>query len=641
MMGQKHSGRSATRSSVGRAFFVLLILGASAFWTARLSGEQVFHFAAMQREPTSPRLRYLGKWTDGSVLSGDAVAPWNDTKSAPQLAGRPLVDKDRLIRWLQDETLLMEAPPGSWIEFAGGDVMPGRVVGAGTGAESPALRLPAYLEISPYAPIDWPDGPSRPRIRVHQASVRRIVWQSATRAYQPRTLFYRDGRQMDFRAVRFTTSGIQLLREDGIQEVSLEEAGELHMPPVDSWEAWLDQVATISPDGAARLVQIETTSGMRVTSSTDRFQAKSRGSQDDSKNWYHLVQPAWSLDAFWVQHRVIRWRRYFAPHEVPLSWVEPSAVRQEADLGGPWPWHPDRNVEGGPLVSGGQPFAWGFGVHAAQELEFPLPPLARSFRSRLGLDQIAGEGGCVRARVYLGSSSSKPAYEKPMLIGSAETFDTGRLALDSPGQTPTRLVLHVNRIRQGRPPGADPFGIRASFDWLEPMVELDAEKVAAEAFRRAPRRIPAWQGWKVLCEGREGARLVNHWDEASSRIPVYRLLATSPRNSLSLTSKLRVGPNKDQLLMAIHRPPQATPSKIEVRVDGNPIQRNGKPLEPVDVPVRHAETPPPPLMISLEEFSGREVTVELVQQSPEEKGLVQWDAISLGANAADPAAKGK
>lgn len=640
-MRQKHRDSSATRSSVRLALVMLLALGASPIWTTRLPAEQIFHFASLQREPTSPRLRYLGKWTDGTVLRGDAVAPWNDTKSAPQLAGRPLMEKDRSIRWLLEDTLLVEAPPTSWIEFTGGDVMPGRVVGAGTGVESPALRLPAYLEVSPYAPIDWPDGPSRPRIRVHQASVRRIVWQSMTRSYQPRTLFYRDGRQMDFRAVRFTATGIQLLREDGIQEVSLEEAGELHMSPSDSWEAWLDQVATLSPDGAARLLQIETSAGMRLTGSLDRFQAKSRGGQDDPKNWYHLVQPAWSLDAFWVQHCVIRLRRYFAPHEVPLSWVEPSAVRHEADLGGPWPWRADRNVEGGPLVSGGQPYAWGFGVHAAQELEFLLPPMARSFRSRLGLDQIAGEGGCVRARVVLGSSGAKPAYEKPMLIGSAETFDTGRLALDSPGQSPTRLILHVNRVRQGRPPAADPFGIRAHFDWLEPLVELDAEQVAAEAFRRAPPRIPAWQGWKVVSEGREGARLVNHWDEAASRVPVYRLLAASPKSSLTLTNKLRIGPNKDYLTIAVHRPPQATASKIEIRVDGRQIERSGKPLAPLDVPARHAETPPPPLMISLEEFTGREVTVDLVQQSPEEKGLVQWDAITLGANSADPAVKRK
>jgi len=602
---------------------------------ARLPGDrEAMHFAAMVREPVLPHLRYLGKWVDGTRLTGDTVAPWHDAKSSPQLAGRALFDANRPIRWLLDDTLLVEAPPASWVELVGGDCMPGRVVGSGSGTESPNLRLPAYLEVSPSVSVDWPDGPSRSRIRVTTPWIRRIVWQAMARAYQPQTLFYRDGRQLSFRSVRFAGSAVQLLREEGIQEVSMDEAAELHMPRIDAWESYFDQLAALSPSSTARLVQVETTGGLRATSSADRFQARSRGGPDDANNWYHLVHPAWSLDSFWVHHRSIRVRRYFLPQEVPLSRIEPVASRQESDLGGPWPWRADRNVEGGPLGSGGQPFQWGFGVHATSELEFLLPSFVRAFQTRLGLDQIAGDGGCVRAKIFVGSSPGKPAFESPLIVGSTDSLDSGRLSLDQPASGAKRLTLYVDAARDGRPAAADPFGIRATFDWLEPLVELDLEKVQGEIFRRAPSLIPAWQGWKVTSDRLEGAKLATHWDETDSRNPRFRLLASSPRVPLTLTAKLRVRPDRDRLLVAVNRPPQAPASKIEVRIEG-------KSAGQFEVPARHSDKAPDPITVSLEEHQGRQIEVEIAQLSPDEKALVQWDAVALVARPAEPAAKAK
>ena len=62
-----------------------------------------------------------------------------------------------------------------------------------------------------------------------------------------------------------------------------------------------------------------------ATSSSERFQGSSYGCHEEPANWYHRVQPAWSLDG-----------RYFLPHEVPLSKIDPVEVRPESDLGG-WP----------------------------------------------------------------------------------------------------------------------------------------------------------------------------------------------------------------------------------------------------------------------------------------------------------------
>ena len=73
-----------------------------------------------------------------------------------------------------------------------------------------------------------------------------------------------------------------------------------------------------------------------ATGSSERSQAGSYGSHEDPDNWYHQVQPAWSLDALWLRHRAVHVRRHFPPHEVPLSRIDPVEVRRQSDLGG-WP----------------------------------------------------------------------------------------------------------------------------------------------------------------------------------------------------------------------------------------------------------------------------------------------------------------
>ena len=88
---------------------------------------------AIRAAEALPRGRYLGKWVDGTLLGSDTLGPWHDTASAPLLAGRAVLDPDRPIRWLLDDSLLTEAPAGCWVELLGGDLMPGRVVGALTG----------------------------------------------------------------------------------------------------------------------------------------------------------------------------------------------------------------------------------------------------------------------------------------------------------------------------------------------------------------------------------------------------------------------------------------------------------------------------------------------------------------------------
>jgi hypothetical protein len=284
-----------------------------------------------------------------------------------------------------------------------------------------------------------------------------------------------------------------------------------------------------------------------------------------------------------------------------------------------------RNAEGGPLRCGGLDFAWGLGVHAFQEIEFPLPACARSFSSRLGLDHLAGDGGSVEASVRLSPPGGKnPLFATGLVVGSADLLDTGVLPLASSGLAARKLILQVDSQSTGQPITVDPLDIRDTFDWLEPLVELDADQLHEELFRRAPQRVPAWQVWSVTTGGREGARLVNFWDERDQADQAYRLLASAEK-PLRLSLRTRLSPARYRLTLAVSRPPQSAASKIEVRVSGQVVGQ-------YDVPVRSDRRPPEPLSVLLSKYEGQEVLLELVQQSPDPRALVEWRAITLAGS---------
>lgn len=578
-------------------------------------------------KPGQPVLRYTGQWVDATWRTADKVGPWHETGSAPRLDDRELFASEQPIRWLIDNTLPAAMPGEPMVEFFGGDCLPGRVIAYHDGAQPGARPVAPHLEVATSQRLDGPNDRSQSSVRVTLPWLKRIVWQRVGPRYQPGTVFLLDGRQLDFRSVRFSAAGLRLLRRTGIQEVAWNEVAELHLPALDPWDAYFEQLAGLGLTPKARLVQVETSWGLRATSSTDRFRARAPAGADKPANWHHLVQPAWSLDPMWLPFESIRVRQYFLAHEVPLSRIEPAAARQQSDLGGPaWPWQTDRNVQWGPLESGGVESPWGFGVHGQTVLEFPLPTMARTFRTRLGLDQVAGSGGCVRAKVVWSAGGRsvgvKPLYASERIVGSKDSLDTGKLVLESGSAPASRLVLQVDSASGERPADADPLDIRTHFDWLEPIVELDPEKLEPEVLRRGPRQIPAWQSWKAVMGDAEAVRLVTHWDQSDKDDPGFRLATAIGHESLHLTGTVWVRPYKDQLVLAVSRP-VGGPSKIEVRVDGEPLGQ-------FDVPERSSrKNNPQPIVVSLGRFHGRQVAVEIVQESKNGRSLVEWEEIAL------------
>jgi hypothetical protein len=568
---------------------------------------------------SSPPPRYTAIWDDGTRADADDLGPWNDTAANPRLGGRPLFAPPAVC-WMVDNTLEPAAAATARVELIGGDLLPGRVIGVRSGGDTPSQALPMHLLVAPSPQLDKPASPSRAAIRVPARWVQRIVWKPVAQAYRPGVLFARDGRQIAFRAVRF---GVRLLVESGVEEVPLGEIAELHLPATDVWEAYLEQLAALTPGPAGRLIRWETADGLRVTGSTARFQAACQGLATDNPNrWYHMLQPAWSLDPLWVPFRKIRLRVYVPWGQTPLAWFAPVEVRQQSTFGSSWRWRLDRNVEGGPLTSGGRLFAWGFGVHALAELQFALPSYAVAMRTRLGLDAAAGDGGCVQASVSI-QPGAKKLFESPILVGSRQTLDTGRLAFGEPASG-RRLVLLVDPAHAGRPAGADPFDIRDHFDWLEPVVELDAQRLAAEAFQRAGRLVPAWSGWDVQTAGRSGALLVNHWFDRPTDRAGFRLLAATADGPLVLTRNVQVGPPSDLLQISVSRPEESPPSRIEVRADGRMAAE-------LEVPPTQFGRQTKPLEVSLADFHGQRLRLEIAQRGAAPQALVEWQQIELGA----------
>ncbi|HEY5315141.1 MAG TPA: NPCBM/NEW2 domain-containing protein, partial [Pirellulales bacterium] len=341
--------------------------------------------------------RFLVAYVDGQHGAASAAEmPWmaGDAKlpetGAVRLNGKP-------VRWIRDPQQPPVAPGGPAIELFGGDVLPAKVLAYEKGAESAGGSEAArsYLLVEPLAD-EMADKP--PAVRVGTAWIKRVVWEPRRGGrYEPGSVFYRDGRQTSFRAARWTEGGVRLLEEQGTVLVTFDQIAELHFPLADPWSTYVGQLAILSPDAAAWLLQVETAAGLKATASTTRSRFLHPPAAGGTGL---LLQPAWCLDPLVVPCSGTSGWTFFAPDEVPLSSLVPRRAVQRAMLGAGWPqFAVDANVQGGPLRSGGEQFGWGFGVHAYSQLEFDLPPFARSFSVSLGLDETAGSGGCVQATV--------------------------------------------------------------------------------------------------------------------------------------------------------------------------------------------------------------------------------------------------
>jgi S1-C subfamily serine protease len=587
---------------------------------------------AVSRASADPPPRYSAMLSNGQRLQGNALTEWHDSNATPRLEGQPLMDAGNPLRWFYDHSKRPAELPAAFVEMHSGDRLPGQVIDYRSGQEATYDPLPAQLIVRPSLELSPPAKAANNTIRVALPMVRRIVWQKRTNDYQPGTVFYRDGRSLQFRAVRFRGDQLNLLVEGGNRLLPWNEIAELHLPAPNSfWQAYFDELATLCITPETRLMQVETVGGLVATTSMDRFKPRADGGEPEK--WYHGIQPAWSLDILWVPNRDVIYRRSFKATEVPLSRVSPERVVTKAALGGS-SRRPQTNraAVGGPLRTAQADFGWGYGVQSYSELAFALPPGVKSFRSFVALDRSAGKGGCIRARVFGNEAVGQPLWESPFLVGSETVADTGVLPLAGPAGGQKSLVLQIDSAHLGRPPNADPLEVRDHADWLDPILELDPATVKDEFSKRLPMQFAAWKDWDVsLVPGSAAVPQVEWFTVRDERIPqpgsFHRAIATRSAEVV-LSRKVAIGLRDRWLVIAVSRPfSRGTEPKIEVRIDGMPVAE-------FNVPERNANRDDVrPLVVSLDGYQRPQSTTAQIEirqlVGSNDSPPVEWRSVNL------------
>ncbi len=587
-----------------------------------------------------PEERFLGMLKDGNRVNAATVVNWYDAKVQPTLAGKAVFDAGNPFRWFIDQSVSLSSPPEASIEFFGGDCLPARVVDYET-RKSDGFGNPVdLLIVEPLVSVDLPGRPVSAYLRVNPEWVKRIVFQRRTGgpgSYQPGTAFLHDGSHMRFRAARWSQGVVALLTEDGVKSLLLSQIAELHMPKRDGWEVWFEQLGVLMPDLVGRLIQMESSDGVRLTTSTQRFLPQFSGDKNKSENWYPLLQPAWSYDPITIPFKRVRCWRFFAPESLPLTTFEPDASRNGPVFSSGWNWRRDRGVQNSPLKNSGLAAGWGFGVHAPTELTLPLNPVATGLRCRTGLDQSIGQGGCVRTRVELTSAPGKPIWQSAVLIGPDSAVDTGWVNIPARPEE-VAVTLIADPMSEGRPAGSDPFDIRDCVDWLEPEWRIDHAKLQQEVTVRLGERVPSLRGWtltstvptfddEVSAEATMPVLdVANFWNATVPTSPSYELTFGPASNFLTLSRKLKVGRNDRWLVVSIYRrEADPVPTTVQIRV-------NGRALLQRDVPLMNSRLIPDPMLVPIDEFQDNRVQVDVIVMGKGEKPRLNWQGARLFKN---------
>lgn len=577
--------------------------------------------------------RFVALLEDGKVVEDDVLRNWYSGNAMPQLAGQSLINGGNPMRWMMDRSLGPAEMPNAYIELFSGDRIPGHPDAyVAQGVEYQA-DVPEHFLITPSFPFRRSTNSRyRSDIRVRRDFVRKIVWQQMPALidrHVPATVFLKNGREITFRAIRFSEAGIHLLVDRERMSFGFHEIAELHLEVESTWETHLQELAILFPSGKVepadqqRLVQWETSDGLVATTSVQRIDADSRGDNNNSDRWVHGIQPAWSLDPIWIECRSTWLRRSWAFDEMPLFRLPYHESRDGAVFSrNGFSARINRGILAGTAKSGNRISGWSFGVMAPSRLSFDLPPIATAFRTLLGIDQAAHDRGCIRGRVLV-SWESSPKFESDAIVGSEKTADAGNVQWDSVPRD-GQLILEVDLAHQGRPKGADPFDIRDMTNWIEPRIQLDREKLRKAIYERTPETILAWSGWQVTSAlDKLRFQTTRRRVEYPYESPSWRTTIVAKDEPLRLTITKKIAPETSLLEINTAKFDGGDEPNIEVRINDIPVL--SEPLKNVNTH-DHVNTPAP-YLVDLTPFAGHEVTLEVSQTPGPDNIPVDWRGI--------------
>jgi hypothetical protein len=611
---------------------------------ASLSCLLVFVLAsAAQAQTFAPNERFVGMLNDGTRINADSIKDWHDENARPHFAGRAIFDQNNPVRWIIDRAVPIAEEPTAYVEMFGGDRLPCRVVDYQRSETWAFESLGEYLIVEPLIQVDFPGRSTTPFLRISTDWLKRVVFDEKAgvpSAWHPGTVFLHDGSRISFRVVRWSGGGLSLLTDSGVKKLLYSQVAELHLPRRDEWDVYFEQLAALTPDLTARLIQAESSSGLRITTSTERFIAKHSGDQNKSENWFPLLHPAWSLDPITMPFHTVRNWRFFWADQPPMTLFEPAATRTAPVFSTGWNWVQNLSVQSSSLTNNRLLSGWGFGVHAPTSLAFPLHPAVRQIRSRMGLDQVVGPGGCARAEIALQSVPTQPFFRSDVFVGNEKSADSGWKGVSVTAEKSDQVVLIADPISDNRPKCADPFDIRDCLNWLEPEWKLDKQQLSREVSQRTANRLSVLADWTVAAqlveptsnnstndsdESVDAASLLvrNFWDKIVPEDERARKMIR-PANQFTVFTQQRPIEKKHRwLAVCVSKPAASTdPATVVVRVDGRAIVE-------ADVPVQSSRQDPDPVLVPVSEFQGARPTIEIVLLATGENSFVNWQGTFL------------
>ena len=599
-------------------------------WSAKILVLALFVSTATQRaRGQSEPPQFYAKFSDGTYLDREEIHGWHDANATPRIGRQPLFAAENPVEWIVRDRLEPLRAPKAFVEFVGGDRLPGVVRGYVPSDGAMLRDLPRHLVVEPIAAYRRPNSERTLPIRVELAHVRRIVWRNRAGhgPAPPGSAIRRDGSRINFRAIRWTTDALIFLTESDIVTVPWHNLAEVSLPAHDSWDAYFDHTATLLPGGQGQLVQMETDSGLIAQVSTQRLRPETQGDNRYTEHWYQIIQPAWSLDPLWIRFPDIRVWRIFPPEQMPLSLITPRIVRDEPIFSDGIVPRTNQTIAGENLADIAAQFGWGFAMHAPSKLIFPLSAEVIGFESHFGLDPHVGEGGCAEARIELhAGEKTSVLFESETLVGSVAAQSTGRLEI--PKHSGGILHLIADPRIGNRPPGADPFDIRDALNWYAPTLTLDKQAVRDEIRSRSLGRIAPLADWEHFGESMGAARVTTSWSTRDWDQPRFRSWVSVEKGCLGLRRELMVPDDGRYLAVLAHAPESAndSPTRIQARVNGTPIAE-------LTVPVIKGRQEVAPLLFPIGRFAGQSVTMELFQiatDDPSEEPVgIEWIGISV------------
>jgi hypothetical protein len=602
--------------------------------------------SSVDAQTFAPNERFVGMLSDGARIQADSIKEWHDEKVRPTFAGHAVFDANRPVRWIIDQAASLPEVPTAYVEMFGGDRLPCRVVDYQQSEKWAYETLGEYLIVEPLIQVDIPGRSTTPFLRISTDWLKRVVFDEKAgipSQWVPGTVFLHDGSRVNYRVVRWSSGGLSLLTDSGVRKLLYSQVAELHLPQRDEWGTYFEQLAALTPDLASRLIQIEASNGLQITVSDARLIAKHSGDHNKSENWYPLLHPAWSLDPITVPFGTIRTWRFFSAEQPPMTLFDPTVTRKDPVFSDGWVPASHLSVQLTAMQNNRQLCGWGFGVHAPTSMAFPLHPIVRQVRSRTGLDQLVGPGGCARAEIATQSQQTQPFFRSEVFIGSEKSADTDWKNVSVAEGKSDHVVLTADPMINQRPAGADPFDVRDCLNWIEPEWKLDKALLAKEVARRTPGRLSALDDWTVSSQlnsqnsdsGQAATEVAsvdsgdaplvvrNVWDKSVPEDERSRPLM-KPTGPFVVFSQRRQLEKQDRwLAVCVSKPVESTdPATIIVRIAGQTM------LE-AEVPVRTSRLDPDPILIPVSEFHGTQADIEIVLLASGEKSFVDWRGVSL------------